>query len=228
MEGPTSRSKYPAGVPDKFSSEGEVQDYPGNTILCHLPDTSPLRPGLRSIYAGLSASPLYDRIVLLPPASWHMTVLDGICAYDQWSREESSERLDKFNSTTSPRLRELSHTMGWSDLAPPYKMRAVGFGLFHTGITLRVEGATVEEDKRIRRLRNRLSEGFGFRHPNHETYGLHVSIAYFLRHLGPQEEQALTDDLTKWLGESMCEFELGAPEFCTFQNMFAFERQFYF
>jgi hypothetical protein len=45
------------------------------------------------------------------------------------------------------------------------------------------EGATPEEEKRMRRLRDRLADTMGFRAPNHDSYEWHLSVCYFLRHI---------------------------------------------
>ena len=53
------------------------------------------------------------------------------------------------------------------------------------------------------------------------------SLAYFLRHLDADQERELMALVQHHLGELEGECELGAPEFCTFSDMFKFDRAFY-
>jgi hypothetical protein len=95
---------YPRGVPAKFSPEGAVQPFAGNTIVCHLrrrpgPDEigsaggsssgtgCPMRAALDTLYSRLAAHPFATTgapeggplYTLLPPASWHVTLFEGVC-----------------------------------------------------------------------------------------------------------------------------------------------------
>ena len=79
----------------------------------------------------------------------------------------------------------------------------------------------------MRRLRDRLADTLGFRAPNHEIYGFHISIAYLMRHIDGEEREELNKLFAGHLPAVQQEFELGAVEFCTFENMYAFRRLFY-
>ncbi len=61
------RPKYPIGIPEKFSADGVVQRFPGNTTICHVPGDSTLLPGLRSVYAALSSHPILSKRIHLCP-----------------------------------------------------------------------------------------------------------------------------------------------------------------
>lgn len=115
------------------------------------------------------------------------------------------------------------------EAGPPYKLRVAGFSRLEVGIGVAVECVGEEERKRVRDLRNRLAGVLGIRHPVHEVYGFHVSLAYLLRHLSLEQERELREVLDGFLEEGGrgMEFELGRPEFCIFEDMFAFERVFY-
>ncbi|KIN03387.1 hypothetical protein OIDMADRAFT_51352 [Oidiodendron maius Zn] len=226
------RPRYPIGIPAKFSPEGAVQRYPGNTTICHLPVDSPLLPGLRAIHASVSSHPvLAKRVHLLPPESWHMTVLDCVreneCEPGMWPPGKEKQPLAESTEEFAQKLRELGLELKREGLAPPYRMRIRGFDAAVVGIGLEIEGATAEEEKRMRRLRDRLADAIGFRAPNHETYVFHLSMAYLLRHVDGEERVELNKIFAQHLSAVRREFELGAVEFCTFQNMHAFPRLFY-
>jgi hypothetical protein len=226
------RPPYPIGIPAKFSAEGLVQRFPGNTTLCRVPDDSPLLPGLRAVHAAISSHPYFSkRIHLLPPASWHMTVLDGVrekeCEPGMWPPGKEKQPLAECTNEFTQRLRQLGPELAEEGLAPPYLMRVRGFDPAVVGIGLEIEGATAGEEKRMRRLRDRLADTFGFRAPNHETYGFHISIAYLLRHIDGEDREELNRVFAEHLPAVQREFELGPVEFCTFENMYTFPRLFY-
>ncbi|KAH6607798.1 rna ligase cyclic nucleotide phosphodiesterase [Trichoderma cornu-damae] len=206
------RPRYPIGIPAKFSPDGVVQRFPGNTTLCHVPADSPLQAGLNAVHASLSSHAVLSGLIhLLPKDSWHMTVLDGVreaeCEPGMWPPGLEKQPLDECTQHFSSRLRRLGLELADEGLAPPYRMRVRGFDGAVVGIGLEVEGATADEEKRMRRLRDRLADALGFRAPNHETEELG---RVFARHLPALQG----------------EFELGPVEFCTFENMHAFARLF--
>ncbi|KAM0284029.1 hypothetical protein ACHAQH_002224 [Verticillium albo-atrum] len=173
------RSPYPVGVPFKFSPDGVGQRYPGNTTVCHIPSSSPLIPGLHQVYSTIGSHPSLSKAIrLLPPASWHMTVFDGVreieCEPGMWPPGLAKKPLSESTADFSRRLREFGFQLESEGLAPPYKMKVRGVEIPATvGIGLQVEGATPEEERRMRKLRDRLSDVLGFRAPNHEVYEFH-------------------------------------------------------
>jgi hypothetical protein len=225
-----TRPAYPPGVPAKFSPDGAVQPFPGNTIIAHLPPTSPLSPHLQALHEALATHPLKHLYVLLPPASWHMTMLDGVCAHPSASTRWPSDLAPTAGlaACTASFARKLSAF----DLAcpPPYALRLAGHEPLTTGIALHVSPATAGEATRLRALRDRLAETLGLRRADddddndHAAYSLHISMAYFLRHLDGAQEATLGALLDEHLARMPRGFELDAPEFCAFEDMFAFRR----
>ncbi|PTB45827.1 hypothetical protein M441DRAFT_54849 [Trichoderma asperellum CBS 433.97] len=226
------RPLYPVGIPSKFSPEGALQRFPGITLICHLPIDSPLQPGLNAVHASLSAHPVISKLIhLLPKDSWHMTVLDGIHGDKATpaKRPPGFERqsLEEVTQDFSQKLRLLGLGLEQEGLAPPYKMKIRGFHPGAVGIGLEVEGATADEEKRIRLLRDRLADVLGLRRPNHDTYGLHITMAYLMRYIEGKDRVMLNALFEEHLPKVQLEFELGAVEFCTYENMYAFARLFY-
>lgn len=227
-----SRPIYPLGIPEKFSVDGDVRYYPGNTTLCHLPSDSPLLPGLRALYDAYSTHPILSRkMKLLPPASWHMTVFDGVrereCEPGMWPTGVVKVPLKQSTAEFAVKLKAFGQQLENEGLAPPYRMRVTSFDDGTVGCGLVIEGATDEEEKRMRRLRDRIGDTLGFRAPNHETYGFHISTLYLLRHMDGADREDFERVRRQFLPVLQQEFELGSVEFCTFDNMFEFPRQFY-
>jgi hypothetical protein len=224
------RPVYPIGVPAKFSADGVVQHFPGCTLICHLPVDSPLLPGLQALYVALSSHPILStRIHLLPPSSWHMTVLDALrekeCEPGMWPPGKEKQPLQKMVKELGADLQSLD--LASEGLAPPYRVKVRGFDPAVVGIGIEIEGATEQEERRLRRLRDRLADTLGFKSPNHKTYGFHLSMAYLLRHIDGKDREELNKVFAQHLPVVKVEFELGAVEFCTFENMYAFHRLFY-
>ena len=69
--------KYPKGIPHKFDPDGNVQPFPGNTIICHLSPSSEIYASVQVLYQKLKEHPLSHLYTMLPPSSWHMTVFEG-------------------------------------------------------------------------------------------------------------------------------------------------------
>ncbi|OCL04412.1 DUF1868-domain-containing protein [Glonium stellatum] len=222
-----SRPQYPLGVPGKFDINGKVQRFPGNTIISHLSPSSGLYASLLSLYEKLCQSRLSSVFTLLPPPSWHMTIFEGVC--DQvrkpgfWPSDLAiDDPLDKCDSLFEEKLASFD-----LQCDPPYRMSITGFDPLEIGIGVRLEPKTPGEAERLRNLRQRLADTLQIRHPGHDSYGLHLSIAYLIRHLTKEQKGELLALLEGHLREMPLDFELGAPEFCKFENMHAFHRQFY-
>ncbi|KAF5973126.1 RNA ligase/cyclic nucleotide phosphodiesterase [Fusarium bulbicola] len=172
-----------AAVHTKFSPDGSALRYAGNTTVCHIPAESPLLVGPWDVYNTITSHPTLSKSFhLLPPDSWYMTVFDGV-------REEECE----------PGL-----VLEEEGLAPPYRMRAIGFQIGRFGMALDIVGATNEEERRMRRLRDRLADSFGFRAPNHLTYRFHVSIAYLIRWMGDEEKREFDKAIARLLPKIRC------------------------
>jgi hypothetical protein len=157
-----------------------------------------------------------------------MTIFEGVC--DQIRRPGSwptdlplDAPLDEVTAHFTSKLTgfELKYD------GPPYRMRVDGMDPLEVGIGIHLEARTAEEGRRIRGLRDRLADALELKHPGHERYGLHFSAAYLLRRLSDEQERQVRELVLGCLEGVDKEFELGAPEFCTFGDMFAFKRLFY-
>ncbi len=222
-----AQAALPGGVPTKFDHEGRVQHFPGNTIICHLPQDSALHTALLSLSRELEAERPDTLYTLLPPSSWHMTVFEGVC--DQvrvpgfWPAGLAMDaKLDDCNRRYAERLKAFE-----MDITPSFRMQVQGYLPLVDGIGLELEPVTSKQDNDLRTLRDRLSEILGIRQPSHDTYGFHLSIGYFIRFPSDEEHNWLYDKLVAHLAGMPRDFELGAPEFCFFDSMFEFRRQFY-
>ncbi|KAJ7244970.1 RNA ligase/cyclic nucleotide phosphodiesterase [Mycena haematopus] len=221
----SERAKYPGGVPNKFDPEGNVQRYRGNTFICPLsPSSQPeLYSSLLALYEKLRSHHLSHLYALLPPSSWHMTVFDGVCEVHQPGRWPDDLPVDaSLEDCTSLYEKKLSTFDLRCD--PPYRLSIAGIDLLPSFIELHLEPHTTEENARIRDLRPAV-EAPAYSEER-SSYTLHLTLAYLLRFLTAEQNQELTALFIEHFEGMPKQFELGAPEFCTFENMFAFKRLF--
>ncbi|OCK92894.1 DUF1868-domain-containing protein [Cenococcum geophilum 1.58] len=223
----TLRPEYPRGVPSKFGVDGSVQHFPGNTIISHLSPSSDLYASMLVLHEKLLQSNLSSVIALLPPSSWHMTVFEGVCDEVRqpgfWPSDLAIDApLEDCDALFAKKLSSFDLKCN-----PPYQMSITGFDPPGIVIGVHLEPSTTAEAARLRDLRDRLADLLQIRHPHHDSYGLHLSVAYLLRYLTEEQKSELFTLLMDHLQEMPVEFELGAPEFCKFENMFVFNKQFY-
>lgn len=217
----------PTGVPDKFGTDGLVKPFPGNTIICHLSHGSELFSQLMKLYEVLSNHENSTLYTLLPPSSWHMTVFEGVC--DQVRREgfwpDDIPADAPLEFCTEHFRQQLSRFE--LQTRPPFQLKIAGYSPRVNGIGLHLEPKTDVENSRLRHVRDRLADTLRIRHPDHRSYVFHLSIAYFIRLPCDSEREELDAILYNHLQDMPAEFELGAPEFCTFADMFRFQTEFH-
>ena len=224
-ETPGLRPPLPGGVGSKFYPDGRVRPFPGNTIICHVPEGR-ARDGLLDLHARLSGLGLGPSVSMLPTASLHMTLFEGVCDQirepGRWPDDLAADApLGLCDAHFEQKLRQF-------DLAcdPPYLLRYDGLERLRTGLVLQLLPIDVDEDRRLRDLRDRLSALLRLRPANHAPYRFHVSFAYIIRELSQEQSQRILQTVADWKAHQPL-LELGAPEFCTFADMFHFDRQFY-
>ena len=230
------RAAYPPDVGSKFYADGRVHPFAGNTIICHLPqqgEHASAFTGFLDIYRDAPQHSFMRKVALLPPSSYHMTVFGGANdkprLADTWPSDLPMDLpIADCNRQLAERLRSFQ-----LDCALPFRMRvdtdqdAPTPGSALTMTLVPFDGG---EQAKLRRLRDRLAERLLIRAKGHHNYAYHVSIGYQVAWFSPEEERALKQTWRNWteaLATHAPLIVLGAPEFCVFQDMFAFDRQFY-
>ena len=121
------------------------------------------------------------------------------------------------------RLAKFKHELGTSRL----QMRIADFEPVQRGVSLRLVPGNPGVEAALQAFRDRVAELLGMRHPGHERYSFHLTVAYSLRILGAMEQSRIETYLRARLTDLPQQFELGSPEFCVFDDMFEFRRVFY-
>ncbi len=220
---------------EKFYADGRVHPFPGNTIICHLPQQGPdsgCFDALLDVYRDAPSRAFIRKVALLPPSSYHMTVFSCTTDNDRGSGSWPSglprdatmaecsrylgEKLRKF-----PLQTDLPICVRVDPQDPPSS---------EAPLKIRLVGADANEERKLRTLRDRLSSYLGIRAIAHDAYYFHISLGYLLQPLTAEEQQSYRAALSAWRKSVMqaCpKIMLGAPEFCTFADMFAYHRMSY-
>ncbi len=229
------KNAYPPDVGRKFDADGRVKPFAGNTIICHIPQQGPgseTFDALLDIYRQLPAHAFAAKVTALPPSSYHMTIFGGANDQDRkpdlWPADLPldvpmadcdrllGERLEAFRLDCDLPLRMRVN------LAEP--------AASERPLTIRLLPIDDAEQAKLTRLRERLSQALGIRAPGHDTYRFHITLGYLCRWLTPAEDADYRRALRTWregLAKRCPVIALGAPEYCTLADMFAFKRQFY-
>lgn len=217
---------YPRWIGQKFTPSGAVLPYPGNTVVCHLSQNSPLRPKLLALYHDIQKQDFSSPFVLLPPSSWHMTVYEGVTdqirTRDCWPGELPLDApLPRCHAHIGSKLADFE-----TGLELPFEMKIAGFEQLDDGIALKLEASSPATDSNLRTLRDCLSDTLLMHHPGHETYSFHLSIAYTLRHLTDYDRARVWQYLEGWRAKLPASLSLSDPEYCVYDDMFDFRRMF--
>jgi hypothetical protein len=225
------KAAAPPSVGRKFNSDGVVIPFRGNTILCHLPKAgggAAFISELIDIQRRFADFQFGRKVSYTPPSSYHVTIFAG--AADQkrkpgyWPTElPLSTPIDECNDFVAERLRTFS-----LDCELPLRMKVdvsdaaadrlpLSFGLLPLDES---------ENDKLRKLRDRLAECLGIRPRNQATYRFHITLGYAIEWLTVDEEAVFLDAHRRWRATlARHVVELGAPEYCTHEDMLAFDRQ---
>lgn len=215
----TGKAAPPRYLGIRFDMSGRFLPTPGNTVVSHVVAGSPTQAALERVRQALIDLPHGDRFAYTPVSSYHMTVFQGTVEGRRqrgfWPEGVSADA--PIEETTRFFLERLE---GFPP-APPFRMRPVAV----TPLGLILTGATDEDERVLRRLRDELTVPFGYRHPDHDSYRFHITLAYPKTWLPAGAEEAYLPALVR-LTDSLIEeveiIELDAPAFCVFLDMTEF------
>lgn len=217
----------------KFTEKGKVLPFAGNTIICHLPQqgsNSGHFNVLLDFYRSAPWTAFGRKTAFLPPSSYHVTILDGVCdvhrTTEKWPRSLRNDvAFEECNSVVANRIKSTSLPAAFE-----VSMNVAGEIDAELGNTLRIPLAPVTglHAKKIEELRLALASAIGIsaKHP----YEFHITLGYLTQPLSDDEQEAARECLSVTRNEIASLSEsllLGYPEFCTFEDMFAFKRQFF-
>lgn len=214
---------YGESVFSKVNEDGSVRDYPGNTIVMMVDQDSEVFKYLMHMTKRLKEIEASDTLMLLPPSSYHMTVVSGV---NDQVREE--KYWSRFRDLDTP-LEEIS-TFFQSEMkrVKPLKDARMLFDkiqLNHNDLRVLLKPETIEEDRKLRAFRDEISEQFGVRMPNHDEYTFHITLAYVWKIPNNRERNQLSkykEEVDKYLSQLNNSFTLSDAQFVSYRNMFDF------
>lgn len=214
--------RYTHEVGRKFHADGSPRMFPGNTIICFVDPESPIGRAGQAFQADLARQPFGRKFAPLPPASFHMTVMELLCdqvrAPERWSSELA---LDAPLAATDAFFIERA-----APIDPPGAIVMAVDTLAHRGgLMITLQPATAAVAAGLRAYRDALAAATGVRAPDHDRYGFHISLAYRLIELEDAEQRALADFAAGWTARvraAAAEVALGRPTLTFFDDMFRF------
>ncbi|REG58610.1 hypothetical protein B0G80_1269 [Paraburkholderia sp. BL6669N2] len=214
----------------KFDSNGNVLRYPGNTLVCHVPLFTPLSDALVAVRDTMKSSPFVSSLSFLPPQSYHMTVFEGVAdlerGNDRWPTDLPHD------ASVPECTRHFAAKLESFDLGCtlPLRLRVADrANQTHVGC-MKLVPVDAAEERKLRDLRTRLAECLLLRTAWHDHYEFHITLSYLVRPMTPHVTRACLDlvgGFYERVGKLLDIIELGAPEFCVFDNMYAFDNQFF-
>jgi hypothetical protein len=226
----------PPGSIKKFWPNGASKVYRGHSVICHLPEDSPLRETIQEIHEALAdldfASTAFPGEALLPETSWHMTVF--ICVRDLERAPTVmpgygyADDIKHMSGLTGPYEDWLEYTksaLGGLDLdeesRPPYclEVRRTIPEITHS-IALALQ--PLPGSGSLLALREELSEATGIRHPNHDSFKFHITLAYITRVLSEEEKRDIKFVVEEILANAPDDVDFTEVSLCSFEDMQAF------
>jgi hypothetical protein len=211
--------KYTGAVGKKFNADMTAREFPGNTIICHVPPDSPTHEFLQRFQADLKIQPWAAKYSFLPPSSFHMTVFEGVC--DQVRRPGVWPH--KLPLDASLEEVDAMFTREWATIDKPEGFQ-VKYHRAHARGTLGIQVQPVDAamEARMRTFRDLLAVAFGIRTLGHAHYGFHITFAYKIIQLSLSERVQANRFIRKHQARNQEEFGVltfRAPEITFFADM---------
>ena len=205
----------------KFTPDGAVQHWPGNTFVCHIDPASTAYQAIRALQEEVKKSPFNRFFTFLPPPSFHMTVYQGLSPGmtpdSGWPQGiPTGQSRDEVTAAMLERLDRVS-------LPASYKIKV---DRLFAGYSLKVSGADDLEERALRYARAALRDATGISFADFDDYVFHITMAYLIDWLSDGTAQELIDFSAEIGARFLNEIgpiDLGPVEFCNFETMHHFE-----
>lgn len=215
--------KFRSPIGWKFNADGSIRLFPGNTIICFVQPDSVVYQKALWVQEQLQGQPFAHKFALLPPSSFHMTVMQLLCdqtrSAEYWSAklalDAALEDTDEFFVRTMPAVP-----------APPgFRMQYWRLKTWGDSVGMLLLPADDGERAALAAYRDAVAAATGVRFPDHDSYRFHITLAYQLFALDEAEQdgiETLAARVDETLAESFGIFETGEPELTFFDDMLRF------
>lgn len=207
----------------KFDRHGNARPFAGNTVICDIDADSELGRYGGHIASSLSNSDSGDKWAILPPASWHMTVIQLIADRRRELGEWSSHL--PMDCSLEEADRHMARAMGSIEPLCGIAMRCCGIHVGN-GVYIKLSPARPEVEEALSGYRDAVAAATGVRRRDHDSYVFHMGLAYRLDALTVPE----ADDLKAVIGSAHGVLDdsgaahLGNPYLAFFDDMTSFRR----
>lgn len=225
LTGQLRQSPYPSGIGlpgtgAKFTTDGTVEIWPGNTFVCHVTRPSKSYAALVEMQERVKMSRFGPLFTWLPAPSFHMTLFQGMSPGKQGSADwPEGVRADAPRDAVTAEI--LRRTEG-VDL-PRFDIRATD--LF-CGKSLTVVGRDAAAEAALRVARVRLREATGIRPPDFDSYVFHITLGYLIQWVSPgtaAELVAFSAETYGMFAGALQDITLDPCGVCNFDSMHHFE-----
>lgn len=206
----------------KFHGDMSFRHFPGNTVVSLLPEGSEVSDRVKAMQDEVRRCPISHCIAFLPPYSFHMTAIEGVCDQvrdgDHWtSLLPCTARLSEVDDLFArlwPKVPRLGTV----------RMRFLGLRV-DEGLSVKLGAESEGDELAVRAWRDEAGRILGLHFPGHETYGFHIGLGYGLLPPTEAEREAL-EDLQQAIGERCANqpfsFIVPPPRLVFFDDMSAF------
>lgn len=214
--------KYTRHAGVKFENNGTLRRFPGNTIICMVKADTATHRLLTWAHGRLAELKCIEGFSLLPPDSFHMTVMEGVCDQvreaGKWPAEvPMSASLDAVRGYYKKQLSSL----------PVPNSFSMGFDHIDSGDVVKLDLVPTDAvtKSQIGQYRDALAHATSLRFEGHDRYVFHISLAYMIRELDAAGREELRDTVAVIESRMAREFgtwQTGQPTLCYFDDMFSF------
>jgi hypothetical protein len=172
--GKTAHALPPRHLGTRYDRSGAFQPEPGNTVVRHLIEGSETQSVLAEVRDRFRAMPDANKLAFTPVESYHMTLFQGIIEgrrnMPYWPADVAADTpIADMTALYAKRLKLL---------APRAPFNVEVTAVVPTGLI--VDGVTAEDRHAMADWRNGFAEAFGYRHPDHDSYQFHITMAYVI------------------------------------------------
>ena len=210
----------PRHLGTRYDQSGRFLPEPGNTVVCHLVRGSETELALADAQVRYRSMLDAGRLAFTPLESYHMTLFQGIIegrrTHPYWPADIAGDTpIAEMTQLMGARLNRLPPL-------PSFKVEVTT--ALPTGLL--VDGLTAEDRHAMAEWRNAYADVLGYRHPDHDSYQFHITMAYMIDWIDDEalpKWKEMLDEVEADIRRRAPVLELRAPAFCSFEDMNWFE-----
>ena len=219
-----SMNSFGAQIGFKFNQDGSSARYLGNTVVSAINADNPAYPVLLETIESIDREGLLPRLILLPRASFHVTIIRGLN-----DRVRTAEFWPSALPVTASLMEMDRYVTERLEGIPFPASFAMTFGRLQWNdedVRICLAPATPETGRELRAFRDRIADRLGLRLPGHDSYTFHTTLAYVHHRAreGDAEKMARITErfIERHAGKAL---EISAPYLAFYEDMMAFPRE---